>query len=375
MSTGHDENAAERELAAKAAQIEPPPLGRNTLARIVARRASGERIDLPTGDVPRAPQLSRRVVLAMMAAAAAAVVAVAIANRHRPTSQYEAMRTSALLQSPVDSSCGSYRAAADTSALGRLADAAFGVAVACGAEPVPSPPISVDGSQITPATLVYGSRTVTDGAFTSEHAQTIYTIGRRNESGAPTLQATRTGPLITRVSVDTLTVSMHDLLPLHWVSWYVTQRPVGILRADFDSSSVAFRLTGRVDTAGRFPYTQAPGRLPWEWTKILVIPALRLAPGWHGTIQLAAPYHPHVHREFTQSWATIPLRVIGRETISVPAGTFDCWKLESGPPDDASHLWVSVRQHFVVQARGANRFGDTEFDDTSYLVRVDTLLK
>ena len=375
MSTGHEENAAERELAARAAQIELPPLDPTALARITARRASGERIDLPTADAPRVRWFARGPVLAAMTIAAAALVAVAITNRRGPASDGESMRTSAGMQSPADSSCGSYRAVADSSALRHLANAAFGVAVACGAEPVPSPPVSVDGSQITAATLVYGSRTVTDGAFTSEHEHTTYSISRGNQNAVPVLVATRTGPLITRVSVDTLTVSMRDLLPRHWVSWYVTQHPIGILRADFDSSSVSFRLTGRVDTAGRFPYTQAPGRLPWEWTKILIIPALRLAPGWHGIIQVAAPYHPHVHREFTQSWATIPLRVVGRETITVPAGRFDCWKLQSGFSNDGTLLWVSVRQHFVVQARGDNRFGDTEFDDTSYLVRVDTLQK
>lgn len=374
MSTDHEENAADRDLGARAMQIEPPPLDADTLSRVAARRASGERRDLPTVDLPRVRRFARGPVLALAAAAASVIVAISLNGRSRTTGDGAARVSSAML-SPVDSSCGSYRDATDTSALGHLADAAFGVAVACGAEPVPSPPVFVDGSQITAATLVYEGRSVTDRAFTSVHQQSSYTIERRVQNGVPALVATRTGPLITRVSVDTLTVSMRDLIPLHWVSWYVTQRPVGMLRADFDSSSVSFTLTGRVDTAGRFPYTQAPGRLPWEWTKILVIPALRLAPGWHGTIQLAAPYHPHVHREFTQSWATISLRVIGRETISVPAGTFDCWKLESGPSNDGTLMWVSVHEHFVVRSRAVTRFGDTEFDDTSSLVRVDTRQK
>jgi hypothetical protein len=103
---------------------------------------------------------------------------------------------------------------------------------------------------------------------------------------------------------------------------------------------------------------------------VLVIPALKLSLGWHGTIQLAAPYHPHVHSEFTQSWATAQLRVVGRESVRVPAGTFDCWKVLTDPGKYPAFVWVSTRYHFVVKSGGDSRFNDTIFADSHYLQSV-----
>jgi|GEM_PF-2701700 len=367
MTPTVDEPFNDRELAERAAAMTPPALSAETLARIIARREHGERVSLPLGnEVASAARRRRWKITTTLSAIAATVIAVLVLQHRAPASRAPSA-ADAIAFASADSACESFQGGSDPSALRHLMVSAFGVAVACGAEPVPSPPIEVDGSQIVAATLVYGSRTVTDDAFTSEHAPSTFVITHRVWNGVPALLAVRTGPLITHVSVDSLTVAVHDLIPLHWASWYPTQKPVGSMHADFDSSSVSFVLAGRVDTAGRFPYAQAAGRLPWEWTKVLVIPGLKLSQGWRGTIQLAAPFHPHVHREFTQAWATIPLRVIGRETITVPAGKFDCWKLSAGPTDYESTVWVSTENHFVVKSRSAHRFGDTEFDDTIYL--------
>lgn len=371
MTPTLEEPSNDRDLAERAATMTPPALSAETLARIIARREHGERVSLPLGDdLASAARRRGRRITAVLSTIAATVIAVLVLQHRAPASRTSSAED-ALAFASADSACESFQGGSDPSALRHLMVSAFGVAVACGAEPVPSPPVEVDGSQIVAGTFVYGSRSVTDGVWTSEHLPSTYVITHHVWNGVPALLIVRTGPLITRVSVDSLTVAVRDLIPLHWASWYPTQKPVGSMHADFDSTSVAFRLTGRVDTAGRFPYTQAPGRLPWGWTNALVIPALKLTRGWHGTIQLAAPYHPHVHREFTQSWATMPLQVVGRETITVPAGSFDCWKLLAGPTDYPSYIWVSTRDHFVVQSRSMYHFDSTEFDDTIYLERMD----
>lgn len=372
MTPTVEEESADRAIGDSIRSLELPALSQDVLARIIARRESGERIALPVARSANRNARTREWWVSGALVAAAAVVIAVLGVDQRTSSMRDVAASDVMSRAPADSVCGSYQSGTEPSAIRRLMLSTFGVAVACGAETVPSPPVEIDGSQIVPATLVYGSRTVTDGVFTSEHAPSTYAIARRSWHGTSALLAVRDGPLITRVSLDSLTVTVHDLIPLHWASWYFTQHPIGVMRADFDSASVAFTMTGRVDTAGRFPYSQAPGRLPWEWTKILVIPALKLGPRWHGTIQLAAPYHPHVHAEFTQSWATIQLRVVGRESITVPAGTFDCWKLLAGPSDyQSSFIWVSTRQHFVVQTSGITRFNDTGFHDTNYLQHVD----
>jgi hypothetical protein len=138
---------------------------------------------------------------------------------------------------------------------------------------------------------------------------------------------------------------------------------VGSLHADFGATSVTIVMKGRVDTSGTFAYTQRSGRLPQEWARYLTIPSLPLTSEWHGVLEIAAPFHPHAHAYFTKSWATMSLRVIGREKVTVPAGTFDCWKVSLGEPGLESFMWVSTIDHLVVRSQSIHRFGDTEFDD------------
>ena len=240
---------------------------------------------------------------------------------------------------------------------------AFGVAAACGAELEPAVPLTVVPAQIQTGSYTYGGRTITDGLHTRELKPTTISINRTTWRGKRALVAVRDGPLITRVSLDSLTVSAKDLTPLHWVAWYPTQKPVGSLHADFTSDSVTIVMRGRVDTAGTFAYTQRSGRLPQEWVQYLTVPSLPLTSGWHGVLEIAAPFHPHAHAYFNRGWATMSLTVLGREPVAVPAGIFDCWKVSLGEAGIVSYMWVSTENHLVVRSQTIYPFGDTEFDD------------
>jgi len=365
-----DEQSDDLRIDASVRCLVLPVLSADALGRIMARRETGERIALPVTAAHGMRSRSFELWISGALVTAAAVV-IALIGAQQLALTRNVVTSDLKSLAPATSVCGGEPDGTGAITIGERVVSAFGVAVACGAESIPSPPIVVDGSRVLAATLVYGSRTVTDRAFTSEHPEsTTYSISHRIWNGVPALLAVRTGPLIMRVSVDSLTVATRDLTPLHWASWYPTQNPVGSLHADFDSSSISIEMAGRIDTSGRFPYVRVPGRLPWGWAEALVIPALQLSMGWMGTIQIAAPYHPHAHDLFSGTYATMPLRVIGRETIRVPAGSFDCWKLESGPPDYRSFLWVSTAKHFVVQSETIYRTNDTEFDDTHYLQSV-----
>jgi hypothetical protein len=359
-----DRNDAARTRALENAisALEPPALPRETFERIVARRARGERIALPTsnGSQPRWRRKPRLLAASLIGVATAAGFAWLVLGNRSGAPQTAVPELMAL--SPVDAACASY-VAQDSSVLRHLMVSAFGVAAACGAELEAAAPLIVDPSQIAPGKYTYGGRTITDGLHTSEFKPTTISITRTTWHGKPALVAVREGPLITRVSVDSLTVSAVDLTPLHWAAWYPTQHPVGSLHADFTSDSVTIVMKGRVDTAGTFAYTQTSGRLPQEWAHYLTIPSLPLTSGWHGVLEIAAPFHPHTHAYFTRGWATISLRVIGRERVTVPAGTFDCWKVSLGEPGIESYVWVSTANHLVVRSQSIYRFDNTEFDD------------
>lgn len=362
MTPSQDDTARTRALENAIAAFEPPALSRDTFARVVARRARGERIALPTSDSSPSRWAERSLWLAATLIGVAAAALFALFTHGQRHVARETAAPEAMALSPVDATCATY-VAQDSSVLRHLMVSAFGVAAACGAELEAATPMSVNPAQIVPGKYTYGGRTVTDGLHTSEFKPTTIAITRTTWQGIPALVAVREGPLITRVSVDTLTVSATDLTPLHWASWYPTQHPVGSLHADFRADSVTIVLKGRVDTSGTFAYTQTSGRLPQEWAHYLTVPSLPLSLGWHGVLEIAAPFHPHTHAYFTKGWATMSLRVIGRERVTVPAGTFDCWKVSLGQPGFESNMWVSTANHLVVRSQTIYRFGDTEFDD------------
>ena len=73
---------------------------------------------------------------------------------------------------------------------------------------------------------------------------------------------------------------------------------------------------------------------------------------------------------------TVLVRVTGTERVTVPAGTFDCWRLEAREADDKAVLWVSQDQGWLVMRRhtssdGSGRFR-TEWVNETRLVAVDT---
>ena len=349
-------------LANAIAALEPPELPDDTLARIVARRARGERIALPTSNAFWQRSNRKPIVVAgtLVGLAAAIVVALFVHGHERDVQDAASLEPMAL--APVDAACASY-APQDSLMLRHSMVSTFGVAAACGAELEPALAVTVDPAQIAPGRYTYGGRTVTDGLHTRAFKLTTISISRTTWHGTPALIAVRDGPLITRVSLDSITVSAKDLTPLHWASWYPTQKPVGSVHADFVADSVTIVMKGRIDTSGTFAYPQRSGRLPQEWAHYLAIPSLPLAIGWHGVLEIAAPFHPHAHAYFTKGWATISLRVVGRERVKVPAGVFDCWKVSVGESGLDSYIWASTASHVVVRSQTIYRFGDTEFDD------------
>lgn len=364
-----DEDARDRELRDAIATLKLPPLAADTFARIVARRASGERVVLRTADVVAARRYSRSQLIGGAMAAVAALVMAAVLSQRDPAVTGASLPDRFAL-APVDSACANFAASRDSSALHHLMISAFGVSVACGAEVPPDAPITVDPSRILPGQYTYGGISITDGVFTSVHKPVTITISRARWHDSPALLAVREGPLLTGVHLDSLTVSMRNLTPLHFASWYPTQHPVGSLHADFDSSMVTIVMGGRFDTVATFSYPTKPGELPFGWTEELVVPALALAEGWHGTVQIALPIHPHAFKLLGKPWESMSLRVIGREKIRVAAGSFECWKVQVGEPENMSFLWVGTRNHLVIRSQTTHRFGATSFEDRVDLLRM-----
>jgi hypothetical protein len=362
MTSELDEELRVRALREAVETLEVPPLRRDTLERIAARRASGERIVLRTADQISSPIRSTRLALATLAGVAALIVAGVIAHRDTIVEGDDIPNHVAL--AAVDSACASAPAtASDSSALRHLMISAFGVPAACGAEPTHDGPIAYRASQIRTGTFTYGSKSITDGVFTSVHPSSAITLSQTMWKGTPAILAVRHGALITGVHLDSLIVSADGPAPLYFASTYETQHPKGAIHAEFDSASITIATTGHLDTVATLPFHLKSGQLPFGFTWPLVIPALPLVPGWHGVLDVVPPIHPRAYKYFLRPWETISLRVVKREKIRVAAGVFDCWKVQIGDPEAESAVWVSTENHLVIRSVSVGKNAGTTFED------------
>lgn len=368
-------------------------------------------MSLPTADTfPRPWTRSARRYTAAVVMVAAAVVVASVLGSRNPGASDQIGSSDPMAPGSVDAACATY-APPDSSILRHLMVSTFGVAAACGAEIERSEPIRFVPAQIPAGTFTYRTISITDRIDTSTHAPTTTTVSHTVWNGVAAIVAVHRGmsmrsfsvpitagstvvspnanpsdqkpidpdsvrgrlearlPLMIPVSIDSLTVSAGDLEPLHLATWYPTRKPVGSLHAFFGSDSVTIEMKSRVETKGTFAYLRASGRLSQQWLHDLTIPALPLEAGWHGVLEISPPIHPRASTFFKKGWASIALRVVGRERISVAAGTFDSWKLEVGDARDRSYLWVSIANHFVVRSQTTYRFDNTEFEDRVDLER------
>ena len=362
MTFSFEDETLVQQLRDAVGSLETPRLRNDALARILARRANGERIALRTVDDPRDGR-GRVGWLTSTLLASAAAIAVAAVVLPRGGS-VTASNHDNVAFATVDSACANAPVTAgDSSVLRRLMISAFGIPAACGAEPGRDGPIAYDASQIKSGTFTYASLSITDGVFTSKHPPFVIMISRITWKGVRAILAVRDSPLLTGVHLDSLIVSADGPTPLYFASIYHTQRPPGAIHADFDSTMITIAMTGHLDTVAIFPFRMKSGQLPFGFALPLAVPALPLALGWHGVIEIAPPIHPRAFKYFLRPWETISLRVVGRETIRVAAGVFDCWKVRVGEPEDGSVIWVSKSNHLVIRSVSVSRSGETSFED------------
>lgn len=99
-------------------------------------------------------------------------------------------------------------------------------------------------------------------------------------------------------------------------------------------------------------YTRAPGRgwtvplageIQWHYL-LATLQTAKLSVGWSGSFGFMSPMAYE-----GRSWSYLNIRVTREDTQTVPAGTFDCWKLVMGVEDVGGiQLWVSKREGWLV---------------------------
>jgi hypothetical protein len=155
------------------------------------------------------------------------------------------------------------------------------------------------------------------------------------------------------VPPDTTYFARQTLRPIYWAM--TGERIRTVRRFTPDSLREAVDITGPHPrswrASARLPGpADAPLVLRWARFDIaLLLQVLPLARGWQGSVYSvgligrvpsASPFPP------------LDLRVVGSERIDVPAGRFDCWKVEMRISDQrAMTLWASKDRGWLVKTR------------------------
>lgn len=333
---------------------EPPE---RLLSRILASRAAGERVVLPVN-----ASASPRRILRYTAAAAAMVGVWWVGSK---ALESRAERRGEIPPSWV------------------LGGAPFVPAAVFGqerAQPVRLPRYPLI-AQIRPRRVHAGSwtyegRTIADGVFTTSHGtpRTII-IAAGSLEGRPVWVVT------TSMLLDTVFVNRVTLRPLRHVS---PMRHSHLLQ-QYSQDSVAEVLHLGPPPKERERTLRGAAILPDSGTGPMLVSwspyslevltqGLPLDRGWRGSVYsanwvTATPRIP--------AFTTLDLRVTGTERVTVPAGTFDCWRLEVREGEDKSVLWVSEDNGWLVMRRHTSSDGSgkwrTEWLNETQLVAVDTV--
>ena len=296
--------------------------------RIIADRAAGVRVILPTGSG------ARRTMPRYLVAAALVIAALLAFPFYRDS------RDVALDDQPA--TLLSY----------------FG-SVARAQEPAPSvpalpPAFPVHAERVHAGTLEYSRVWNDSSGRVVKRANGVLSVSADSVSGTPAWRvvenATRDSSAIESITAETLFVARNDLRLLaravhmrpyrRWNGINIQQRIIG--------DSVSGRMT-LDDVKGRRLIERRLSRAYAPYLADVFAPvylsALPLNRRWQGSVTLLG-------------WAVVPndvrlpveLRVTGEETISVPAGRFDCWKLDVSYSGGRFDYWVRKSDGIGVRA-------------------------
>jgi hypothetical protein len=309
------------------------------LARILASRAAGVRVALPW----ERSTVTRRAALLLAAAAAAAVLVMSTrGGGPRPGDRHQAYQdvSAALPFWPPD-------------------------AMAQEAGP-PHPPRyePVRNLRVARAhggTWTYQTCWVFDDALTKCRARFTIAVRKAERDGQPVWLVSQqeksarywssdTTDTI-RTPLDTTYVDPATLRPTYHAingkQFHFVRRVTG------DTVREALEIGGAHPRSWRtnagIPGAQdAPLVLRWaRFDVALLLQVLPLGRGWRGSVYAVGLVGPDPSKA---AIAPIDLRVVGSGRIDVPAGTFDCWKVELRQGDDTPlTLWASKDRGWLVK--------------------------
>jgi hypothetical protein len=218
-----------------------------------------------------------------------------------------------------------------------------------------APIVDLNPSRVSGGTWTYEGRTTTDDIYTGTFGRRAITASATKLDGtAVWLVTTQRNP--TPDMADSLFVSQATLRPVRYALNSRSSRIYIEQRYSRDSVHETIDVTGRRERhlrgAAALPATGEVVVLmgPFATDLHLLAQALPLQRGWRGSayaLDLVSPSRG------LPPLTPVDFRVVGRDRVTVPAGVFDCWKVEviqrDASGDFRSLVWLSRDQQWVVK--------------------------
>ncbi|HET8712760.1 MAG TPA: hypothetical protein VFM23_03660 [Gemmatimonadales bacterium] len=204
----------------------------------------------------------------------------------------------------------------------------------------------LDVTRLTEGTWHYTETTTTDDVLTRLTGKIAIRLVRSNYQGRPAFmvnQGEEVAGIPWGLRADTTHLDAASLRPLRTVAYGKHVRFLQTFSAD--SGYEAIVRTGPMPLT-RSSWTALPFSHDalfindWSTTRLAVLlGAFPLARRWSGSLYQVG----YITQVPQRSNAPIDLRVVGTDRVTVPAGTFDCWRLTV-----ETHLWRGERETFWV---------------------------
>jgi len=319
-------------------KIPVPEPSRDLLERILASRAAGVRVVLPQ----ERSTVSRRAALLLLTAAAAALVFV--------------MSTRGGDRRPVDTA---NEFADITAGLSFLPPDAMAQEPGPPRRPHYQPVRSLQFARAHGGTWTYRTCTVFDDVLTKCRGRLTIAITQAKWEGRPAWLVSQQNKSVRdwattdtiRTPLDTTYVDPATLRPIYHAingkAFHFVRRITG------DTVHEALDIGGTAPRSWRssagIPGAQdAPLVLRWARVDVtLLLQVLPLDRSWRGSVYSVGLVGPDPSKT---AFAPVDLRVVGSGRTEVPAGRFECWKLElRESPESMLMLWVSKDHGWLVK--------------------------
>ena len=232
---------------------------------------------------------------------------------------------------------------------------------------------SLERSRLSEGLWTYASMTTTDGILSepSFNGGTRIRMTRGSYNGEPAwaiTHASRFRRELWSVFADTTYLDAATLRPRYAVSYWNRNRTRLVETFSAGRAFQSITITGPMEshTAGIMELTFPSDALftnDWmfEHEFRVLVPALPFAKGWRGSLYQTGLFAVSSADSIKPRAYPVNLRVVGTDRVSVPAGRFDCWRVEvesyiSGI--DQWTMWVSRDKGWVIK---------TEFGRSGYV--------